>query len=147
MHSKYERKNLDKTTRYLQWNISTVNVFIEDKTLPLFQLRCFWRVRLTSKNFATHTTILMEHNTIFSKSTYSFMLFWPSEVHANSYPQRGTRGGVVDGTLPRSFWYAAVFWNDFAFSRKPLIFLTRWGIFYGWWRYSRPMTSPTKVAN
>ena len=31
-------------------------------------------------------------------------------------------------------WYIAVFWNDFAFSRKPLIFLTRWGIYFGCWR-------------
>ena len=60
-------------------------------------------------------------------------------------PHRGTTGGV-DGTLPRSFWYVAVFWKDFTFSRKPLIFLTRWGIFYGWWRCWRPVTSPTMVA-
>ena len=39
----------------------------------------------------------------------------------------------------RSFWYVAVFWNDFNFSGKPLIFLTRWGIFYGWWRCWRPV--------
>ena len=36
----------------------------------------------------------------------------------------------VDGTPPQSFWYVAVFQNDFAFTGKPLIFLTRWGIFY-----------------
>ena len=33
--------------------------------------------------------------------------------------------------LPRRVWYVAVFWNDFTFSGKPLIFLTKWGIFYG----------------
>ena len=43
-------------------------------------------------------------------------------------------GGGVDGTPPRSFWHVAVFRNDFTFSGKPLIFLTGWGIFYGWWR-------------
>ena len=32
--------------------------------------------------------------------------------------------------------------GDFTFSGKPLIFLTRWGIFYGWWRRWRPVTSP-----
>ena len=36
----------------------------------------------------------------------------------------------VDGIPSRSFWYVAVLWNDFTFSGKPLIFLTRWGIFY-----------------
>ena len=29
---------------------------------------------------------------------------------------------------------------------KPLIFLTRSGIFYGWWRCWMPVTSPTMVA-
>ena len=43
--------------------------------------------------------------------------YWPSDVHAISYPHRGT-----------PFWYVAVFQNDFAFSGKPLIFSTRWGI-------------------
>ena len=44
-------------------------------------------------------------------------------------------GGGVDGAPPRSFWYIAIFGNDFIFSGKPLIFLTSWGIFYGWWRF------------
>ena len=57
----------------------------------------------------------------------------------------GGRGGV-DGTPPRSFWYVAVFWNAFTFSGKPLIFLTRLGIFKGWWLCWRPVTSPTMVA-
>ena len=38
-----------------------------------------------------------------------------------------------DGTPPRSFWYFAKFWNDFTFSGKSVIFLTRWSIFQGWW--------------
>ena len=42
-------------------------------------------------------------------------------------------GGGVDGTPPRSFWFVAVFWNAFTFSGKPIFFLTRWGIFKGWW--------------
>ena len=47
-----------------------------------------------------------------------------------SYPLPWHKGaGRVDGTPPRSFWYIAVFRNDFAFSGKPLIFLTSWGIF------------------
>ena len=43
----------------------------------------------------------------------------PSEVHANSYPHRGKRGGgwggELDGTPPQSILYVAVFRNDFAF--------------------------------
>ena len=35
---------------------------------------------------------------------------------------------------PPGFWYVVIFRNDFAFSEKPLIFSTRWGIFYGWGR-------------
>ena len=34
-----------------------------------------------------------------------------------------------------------VFRNDFTFSRKPLLFLTRWGIFYGCWRCWRAVTN------
>ena len=63
-----------------------------------------------------------------------------TQIHTPTVVQEG---GGVDGTPPRSFWYVAVFRNVFAFSKKPLIFLTRWGIFYGWWRCWRPVTSPT----
>ena len=42
-------------------------------------------------------------------------------------------GGGVYGAPSWRFWYVAVFRNHFTFSRKPLIFLTRWDIFYGWW--------------
>ena len=56
-------------------------------------------------------------------------------------------GGGVDGAPPERFWYVAVFWSDFAFSGKRLICSTTWGIFYGWWRCWRPVTSPTMVAN
>ena len=61
-------------------------------------------------------------------------------------PLRRHKGGGVDGTPPRSFWYVAVFRNDLAFSGKSLIFLKRFGILYGWWRCWRPVTSPTMVA-
>ena len=47
---------------------------------------------------------------------------------------------------PLNFWYVAVFRNDFAFSGKPLVFCTRWGIFYGWWCCWRSVTSPNMVA-
>ena len=44
------------------------------------------------------------------------------------------QGGVHDPTPPppESFWYVAVFRNDFTFSGKPLIFSTIRGILYGW---------------
>ena len=35
----------------------------------------------------------------------------------------------------------------FQLSGKPLIFLTRWGIFYGRWRCWRPVASPTMVPS
>ena len=62
-------------------------------------------------------------------------------------PQRGTRRRVADGTPSRSFWYVAVFLNDFNFSGKPLLFLTRWGIFYGRWCCWRSVASPTMVPS
>ena len=43
------------------------------------------------------------------------------------YKGGGGGGRGVDGTPPRSFWYVAVFRNDFTFSGKPFIFLKRWG--------------------
>ena len=55
-------------------------------------------------------------------------------------------GGGVNGTPPRSFWYVAVIWNDFTFSGKPFSFLTKWGIFQGWWCCWRPVTSPIMTA-
>ena len=55
------------------------------------------------------------------------------QIHTPS----GVQGGVVGPPPPppptQSHWYVAVFRNDFAFGGKPLIFFTRWGIFYGWW--------------
>ena len=41
---------------------------------------------------------------------------------------------------PLGFWHVAIFRNDFAFSGKPLILSTRWGILYGWWRWWRSVT-------
>ena len=55
------------------------------------------------------------------------------------------RRGVVDPLLPR-FWYVRVFRNGFAFSGKPLIFSSRWGIFYEWWRCWGSVTSTNMVA-
>ena len=43
---------------------------------------------------------------------------------------KGEGGGGADRP-PKSFWYVAVFRNDFTFSGKPLILSTRWGIFMG----------------
>ena len=64
-------------------------------------------------------------------------------------PDRGTRGegGLMESPPPPlSFLHVAIFWNDFAFSGKLLIFSTRWGIFYVWWHCLRSVTSPNVVA-
>ena len=74
----------------------------------------------------------------------------PCQLNPRTYTQNHTTPPwykrTVDGSPPQSFWYVAVFPSDFAFTEKPLIFLTRWGIFYEWWRCWRPITSPTMVA-
>ena len=50
----------------------------------------------------------------------------------------------MDGIPRLSFWYVAVFWNNFAFSGKPLIFLTRLQVYFigggaagGPWRHQQ----------
>ena len=45
-----------------------------------------------------------------------------TQIHTPTVVQ----GRGMNGTLPQSFWYVAVFQNYFTFSGKPLIFLTRW---------------------
>ena len=55
--------------------------------------------------------------------------------------------GRMDPPPPSlSFWYVAVFRNDFAFSGS-LILSTRWGILYGWWRCWRSVIPTNKVAS
>ena len=60
-------------------------------------------------------------------------------IHVNprTYMQINTptveQGGWMDPPPPQRFWYVAVFRNDFNFRGKPLIFPTRWGMFYWWW--------------
>ena len=53
-------------------------------------------------------------------------------------------GGGMDGIPLLSFWYVAVFWNNFTFSGKPLIFLTRLQVYFmgggaagGLWRHQQ----------
>ena len=66
------------------------------------------------------------------------LILGPQMVHIDprkytqSYPHRGTswRGGGGSDETPLSFWYVSVFRNDFAFSGKPFIFSTSWGIFF-----------------
>ena len=60
-----------------------------------------------------------------------YSIYWNTMtcLYIQQTPHCGTGG---NGTSPpQSFWCVAVFWNDFTFSGKPLIFLTRWGIFLG----------------
>ena len=88
---------------------------------------------------------LQKQMCIIWKITFVVCINPRSDVHTNSYPHRGTRGR--GGWNPsQSFLKVEVFQNNIALSRKPLIFLTRWGMFYGWSRCWRPVTSPTMVA-
>ena len=68
--------------------------------------------------------------------TFFFYIFKPwtnTQIHTLTVVQGSVLGGGggFDRTRRQNFWYLVVFQNDFAFSGKPLIFSTRWGIFYG----------------
>ena len=80
---------------------------------------------------------------LFYKSFFAFpnrtviresMKCWFGFINNRTYTQIHTptvvQGEGVDGTPPESFWYVAVFRNDFAFSGKLLIFSTRWSIIF-----------------
>ena len=59
----------------------------------------------------------------------TFSVYANFSVQANSYPHRGTRGWG-GWNPPRVFDML----HDFTFSGRPLMFSTRWGISYDWWR-------------
>ena len=66
-----------------------------------------------------------------------------TQIHTTTVAQ-GVGGGGMDGIPLLSFWYVAVFWNNFAFSGKPLIFLTRLQVYFigggaagGLWRHQQ----------
>ena len=123
----------------------------------------FWIMPSTKAyNASCRVEYLNEHSVLKKRSQNHVRLHFSSKI-PYSFDTRGTvtlgrtrkfipppwykgGGGGVDGTPPRSFWHAAVFRNDFTFSGNPLIFLTRWGIFHGWWRCWRSVTSPTMIA-
>ena len=75
-----------------------------------------------------------------AKSFLNYYYLTPGRTGKFIPPQRhkarGGGGGRWWWNPSLEFWYVA-------FSGKPLIFSTRWGIFSGWWRYWRPVTSPT----
>ena len=54
------------------------------------------------------------------------------------------KGGVDGASPPLGIRYVAIFRNNFALNGKPWIFFL--GIFYGWWRCWRSLTSPNMVA-
>ena len=56
------------------------------------------------------------------------------KFHVINTPTVAPGDGVDGPPLPLEILICSVFLTDFAFSKKPLIFLTRLCIFYGWWR-------------
>ena len=102
---KLYRNTLSRTRQTKMWSV------LENLTV----LHCFRLCRLLLV-FATCTLTLGRRSKFIPPPWY-----------------KGDRGGGVDGTPPWSFWYVTILRNDFDLSGKPLIFLTRWGIFYGWW--------------
>ena len=124
------------------WVVTELTLGRTRKFIPSLSVRRFWgkRGKMEAKKG--------------EKNLLSPIPLGRPDTQANSYPHLGTRGagggggrwGEVDGNPTRSFWYVAVFRNDFTFSGKPLIFLTRWSKFYGWWRCWRLVSSPTMVA-
>ena len=54
------------------------------------------------------------------------------------------RGGVLNPSL--EFFIYCSNSKKITLSGKPLNFSKRWSIYYGWWRYWRPVPSPNMVA-
>ena len=80
------------------------------------------------------------------KAWFAFFLTLGRTRQVTPRPRyKGKGGRVVDGTL-LYFLFVSVFRNNFAFSRKPLIFSTSWGIFYGWWHRWRTVRSTNMVT-
>ena len=96
------------------------------------------QIHLIGKHFKVCLLIVINKTRItrFNPRTYT--------QSAKSYLHRGIKGWGVDGSPPCVFLYIAVFRNDFAFRRKPLIFFT--SIFYWWCRCWRSVTSINMVA-
>ena len=69
-----------------------------------------------------------------------------TQIHTPTVVQGVGGGGWGWWNPSPEFLICCSILNNFTFSGKPLMFLTRWGIFYGWWRCWRPVTSPTMVA-
>ena len=99
----------------------------------------FWRQIYSSRksNKQQIKNTMLDNRTSINPRTYTQSLT-PTAV------QEGGGGELME---PLSFGYVAVFRNEFTFSGKPLVFLTRWVIFYGWWRCWRLVMSRNMVAN
>ena len=106
-----------------------------------FGFRIIWRIMEISEGVICNIRLDL-HNSSDDIQPHSVIVKylnpWTNmQIHTLTVVQM--RGGGGGWNPLRSFWYVAVFWNDFNFSGKPLFFLTRWGIFYGWWRCWRPV--------
>ena len=92
-----------------------------------FELATFRVLGGRDNHYTTETTV---HNKGRVRGIIGILSLGRTQIHTPTVVQGGgVGGGGVNGTPPRSFWYVAVIWNDFTFSGKPLILLTKWGIF------------------
>ena len=89
-----------------------------------FELATFRVLGGRDNHYTTETTVYIKGRV---RGLIGILSLGLTQIHTPTVVQGG--GGVVNGTPPRSFWYVAVIWNDVTFSGKPLIFLTKKGIF------------------
>ena len=87
----------------------------------------------------THSALLARGHT--RKRTYT-------QIHTSTVVQGGEegRGGRCEWNPFPEFLICCSVRNDFTFSGKLFIFLTRWSIFYWWWRCWGRVTTPTMVT-
>ena len=91
-----------------------------------FELATFRVLGGRDNHYTTETTV---HNKGRVRGIIGILSLGRTQIHTPTVVQGGGGGGGLNGTPTRSFWYVAAIWNDFTFSGKPLILLTKWGIF------------------
>ena len=125
--------------------VTSPKVFVSQLSSAFIE-KLFSRTLVLHANIFTNLFLHFLIEREYEKSMKCWFGFINNPTYTQIHTPTVVQGERVDGTPPRSFWYVAVFRNDFAFSGKPMIFSTRWSIIYGWWRCWRPVTSPTMKA-